>query len=399
MATKPTLNDLMYEYYFGLEGTPVTAAGAPTSPVATAGAGFVSVAFVAPAVTGSEPILGYEVTLSNGRVASGTSSPIVVPTPGGSAVTATVKAFNGALGVASAASNSVTPTVVPTVPGAPTVGTLTAGQAQVSLAFTAPANNGGSAITDYRVTLSNGQIGSGAASPIVVAGVPSNPPVSATVAARNLYGYGPESAVSNSASATPEAAGGGGPVPGVTPPGAPTSVVATAGDGQVGVTWLAPASPGGAPITNYRLTWSGGQTNVVGNVLTGFISSVTNGVVGTATVAASNNGGSTYGPDSVASNSVTPTVGILYGSTDTTRLATAARVKLGSGRLVSITNAGSNSATITAYDAHSSSGRVIYTGSITAGSTVTLTDAWAVHGIYVTIAGTSPQIDFLTTEV
>lgn len=213
MATKPTLNDLMYEYYFGLEGTPVTAAGAPTSPVATAGAGFVSVAFVAPASTGSEPILGYEVTLSNGRVASGTSSPIVVPTPGGSAVTATVKAFNGALGVASAASNSVTPTAVATVPGAPTVGTLTPGQAQVSLAFTAPASNGGSAVTDYRVTLSNGQIGSGAASPIVVAGVPSSPPVSATVSARNVYGYGPESAVSNAVTATPEAPGAGGPTP------------------------------------------------------------------------------------------------------------------------------------------------------------------------------------------
>lgn len=202
MATKPTLNDLMYEYYFGLEGTPVTAAGAPTSPVATAGAGFVSVAFVAPASTGSEPILGYEVTLSNGRVASGTSSPIVVPTPGGSAVTATVKAFNGALGVASAASNSVTPTVVNTVPGAPTSPVATPGDGQVSVAFTAPASTGGVAIDGYRVTLSNGLIGSGPTSPVIVL-TPNTFPVTATVAAHNALGWGSESVASNSV--TPQA--------------------------------------------------------------------------------------------------------------------------------------------------------------------------------------------------
>lgn len=88
-----------------------------------------------------------------------------------------------------------------------------------------------------------------------------------------------------------------------------------------------------------------------------------------------------------------------YGLTDTTRLTASARVKLGSGRLVSITNVGANSATVTAYDAHGNSGRVIYTGTIATGSVVNLTDAWAVHGIYIALSGTSPSVDFLTTEI
>lgn len=84
-----------------------------------------------------------------------------------------------------------------TAPGAPTIGTATAGDGTVSVAFTAPASNGGSAILDYQVLLSTGQTATGASSPISVA-APNGTPVTATVRARNAVGYGPASAASNS---------------------------------------------------------------------------------------------------------------------------------------------------------------------------------------------------------
>ena len=49
----------------------------------------------------------------------------------------------------SAASNSVTPA---TVTGAPTIGTATGGNASATVTWTAPASNGGAAITGYVVT-------------------------------------------------------------------------------------------------------------------------------------------------------------------------------------------------------------------------------------------------------
>jgi hypothetical protein len=90
----------------------------------------------------------------------------------------------------------------PGVPGAPTSVTATdttAGGA-ISVAFTAPANNGGSAITSYTVTSSPGSItASGASSPITVTGLTNGTAYTFTVRATNATGTGPASAASNSA--------------------------------------------------------------------------------------------------------------------------------------------------------------------------------------------------------
>lgn len=115
------------------------------------------------------------------------------------------------------------------VPGAPTGVSATPGVGQVSVAFSAPADDGGASIVGYRVTASPGGAAVDcAASPCVVAGLTGGTAYTFTVQAQNIYGW---SASSAGASAT------AGAVPG-TPTGlqaafvvgaAPTSSVAATG--------------------------------------------------------------------------------------------------------------------------------------------------------------------------
>ncbi len=91
-------------------------------------------------------------------------------------------------------------TVNAMVPGAPTIGTATAVDTQASVAFTAPANTGGTAITSYTVTVSPADVApvNGAGSPIVVTGLTNGQAYTFTVTADNSAGTGPASAASNS---------------------------------------------------------------------------------------------------------------------------------------------------------------------------------------------------------
>ncbi|MFG6466295.1 fibronectin type III domain-containing protein [Roseateles sp. BYS87W] len=106
------------------------------------------------------------------------------------------QAGNGSYLAAATVSRSFTVNAV--VPGAPTMGTATAGSGQASVSFTAPASNGGSAITSYTVTSSPGGItASGAASPITVTGLSNGTTYTFTVVATNGAGTGGASAASN----------------------------------------------------------------------------------------------------------------------------------------------------------------------------------------------------------
>src|SRR2546421_3222621 len=143
-------------------------------------------------------------------------------------------------------------------PYAPTNLVATAGNAQVGLTWQAPGSNGGSAITNYKIyrgTTSGGKtliatIGNQLS--YSDGGLTNGVTYYYQVSAVNNVGEGPRS---NEASATPTAPAG--------PPTAPQGLGASPGDATVTLTWSAPSSNGGSPITNYRIyrgTSSGGET-------------------------------------------------------------------------------------------------------------------------------------------
>jgi hypothetical protein len=190
----------------------------------------------------------------------------------------------------------------PTVPAAPTGVTATAGNTQASVSWTAPSSNGGSVITSYTVTPYIGNTAQPAStvsgSPTTVSGLTNNLTYTFTVSATNSVGTGAPSAPSNGV--TPTAP---------TVPGAPTGVLATAGDAQASVSWTAPSSNGGSPITSYTVTPYIGTTaqppsTVSGSPMT--VLGLTNNSTYTFTVSATNAVGT--GAASSPSNAVTPTV-------------------------------------------------------------------------------------------
>ncbi|MBO2597336.1 tandem-95 repeat protein [Shewanella algae] len=102
-------------------------------------------------------------------------------------------------GPAAYTSGDVHTVAVPTVPGAPIIGTASALDGQAVVNFSAPASDGGSAITSYQVTSSpDGITASGANSPIGVAGLTNGTSYTFTVQAINAVGTSSPSAPSNS---------------------------------------------------------------------------------------------------------------------------------------------------------------------------------------------------------
>jgi fibronectin type 3 domain-containing protein len=276
--------------------TYISPPGAPTGLSATAGNGSIRLAWTAPASNGGSAVTGYDVYRGNASgnealLASGVSGP---PFTDGGLVNGTqyfykVSAVNSAGEGPVSNEASATPA---TVPGAPQNLVAVAGNASVSLSWTAPASNGGAAVTSYNVLrsttsgaetlLSAGVVGTS----FTDTGLSNGSTYFYKVAAVNSVGPGP---VSGEASATPTAA--------PTVPSAPQNLVAVAGNASVALSWSAPASNGGAAVSSYnvwRSTSSGGE---------GLLSS---GVVGTSFSDGSALNGITYFYKVAAVNSVGP---------------------------------------------------------------------------------------------
>ena len=142
----------------------------------------------------------------------------------------------------------------PAVPDSPTsVGAAINSNGQPVVTWLAPANNGGSAITNYVVKYSSN---AGTAwtrfrpslpittTSCTVTGLAIGTPYIFKVISQNAVGIGQRSA--NSAPASPR----------LLVPSRPTSVVAVRGNAQLAVTWTAPASTGGSVITDYLVKYS-----------------------------------------------------------------------------------------------------------------------------------------------
>ena len=169
------------------------------------------------------PPIGYEVSLTSdfsGTVGTngsplilGTESTVntivfirlAATTPVGSAYTGNVVVRGGG---ATQQTLSIPGGVVePDVPGAPTLGTITAGPNQLSVAFTPPTYDGGSAITNYEYSLDDGATFITASpaltsGPLVITGLSSATTYTVRLRAVNVAGNGP---ASNSGTGTPTA--------------------------------------------------------------------------------------------------------------------------------------------------------------------------------------------------
>jgi FtsP/CotA-like multicopper oxidase with cupredoxin domain len=225
--------------------TPMTVPDAPTAVVAVGGNLQAAISWTAPAGNGGSAIISYLVTSSTGGRTCATTGALSCSVTGltnGQPYSFTVTATNLAgTSLPSLPSNTVTPGAVP---GAPRSVSASPGAATASVAWTAPASNGGLPIILYTVTASGlgGQnCTTTGALTCIVTGLTNGTSYTFTVTATNVIGTGPASAASPSV------------VP-MSAPGMPTSPSATGGNASALVSWTAPVDNGGAAITAYTVT-------------------------------------------------------------------------------------------------------------------------------------------------
>lgn len=286
--------------------------GSVTATASTSAAGSVTVTWAAPNDPGA-PSVTYSVGASAGSGATvpptvsgvkGLSRSFTGLTPG-KAYLFWVRAEN-AVGASRKVQTvqSVVPAGVPGTPAAPTVET---GDSSIIVSWPVPGTGATDpALMQYTATASIGDVAASSctvvgATSCVITGLANETAYRVRVVAANSVGTSARSAAS--AAVTPVAS-----PPGSTPapaPGAPSAVVAAAGDRAAVVAWTKPAQASAAPVATYAVTSSpaGGSCTASGGARSCVVTGLTNATAYTFTVVADNG---TPGAPSAASAPVTP---------------------------------------------------------------------------------------------
>lgn len=281
---------------------PRTTPGTPLNLKAVAGNESVTLTWTAPSSDGGAPLNGYTTYLSTGS-ASGPWSKVsnlsssttrkISDLANGTTYWFRVTASNVAGEGGGAVSSPVMPATLAT---APQELLATPGNGTVALTWQAPKSDGGSKITGYNVYLSEGSTSSGwklfssgsTATSAEANGLTNGSKYYFKVAAVTVIGEG--AAVVSKSSVVP-----------FTVPGAPITLTAEPGEGKVALKWAKPVSDGGAPVTDYVVSYqaegSSWQTftDSVSTSTTATVTGLTNGTTYSFKVVAVNAAG--QGPE------------------------------------------------------------------------------------------------------
>ena len=238
--------------------TPSTVPDAPAAVIGVRGSGQIQLSWTAPVSNGGLSVADYTIQYSSDSgsswqtftdAVSAATSATVTGLTNGTGYLFRVAAVNDVgTGSFTATPSSVTPNAVPLPP---TNIVATRGRGVVTVSWTTPVSTVGVRITDYRVQQStNGGIswvtvgdGVSISTRTVVSGLVMGRDCIFRVAAVGRSGAGDFS--SPSAIVTP-----------ATVPAAPVGVLATGGIGQVALSWRAPTSTGGSPVSQYIVQYS-----------------------------------------------------------------------------------------------------------------------------------------------
>ena len=265
-------------------------------------------------------------------------------------------------------------------PGPPTSVVATLGNASASVAFTAPASNGGLPISYYTVTSTPGSFtATNAISPIIVPGLTNGTPYTFTVTATNSG--------TNSSSNTSVASAASNSVAPGTVPDAPTISSVVQGINLITLNWTTGGANGGYDVTAYKIlsTTNGVTTtylstnivNISTTIASDTISTLSNPIVTTIRALTL---GSSYTFQVVATNGIgdstasTASSSVIFATIPGNPTATSATAAASSAVLKWTTPASNGGMPIIRYNINDSSGNA-YTNLTTTDSSGNATDS------------------------